>query len=53
MLALCIEACEICEAECTKHENDHCRRCARMCQETARDCRAALKVLNEEVHAEG
>jgi len=52
MLALCIEACEICETECAKHDNDHCRRCARMCQECARDCRAALKDLNAEVHAD-
>jgi hypothetical protein len=50
MLATCIEACEICEAECAKHDNAHCRRCAQMCHECARDCREALIALNEEVH---
>ena len=49
-LATCIEACEICEAECARHENDHCRRCAQMCRECADDCRLALESLNEEVH---
>ena len=50
MLATCIEACEICEAECAKHDHAHCRRCAQMCRECARDCREALIALNEEVH---
>ena len=52
MLAACIEACELCEAECAKHDNAHCRRCAQMCRECARDCREALIALNEEVHEE-
>lgn len=51
MLATCIHACEICEQECAQHDNPHCRRCAQMCQECARDCRAALESLNDEVHA--
>jgi hypothetical protein len=51
MLAICIEACERCEAECARHDHAHCRRCAQMCRECARDCRTALKELNEEVHA--
>ena len=50
MLATCIEACDICRAECEKHDTAHCRRCAQMCQECARDCREALVALNEEVH---
>lgn len=50
MLATCIAACEICEAECLKHDNPHCRRCATMCRECANDCRRALEVLNAEVH---
>ena len=50
MLAACIEACETCQAECEKHDNPHCRRCATMCSECARDCRAALETLNREVH---
>jgi hypothetical protein len=53
MLATCINACEICEAECARHDNPHCRRCAQMCRECAEDCRRALESLNDEVHAEG
>ncbi len=53
VLAVCIEACEICADECAKHDNAHCRRCERMCRETAEDCRKALADLNDEVHADG
>ena len=53
MLAACIEACETCAVECESHDHAHCKRCAEMCRECARDCRAALKDLNEEVHADG
>lgn len=49
-LAVCIKACEICEAECAKHDHAHCRRCAQMCRECADDCRAALADLDREVH---
>jgi hypothetical protein len=51
-LAVCIGACELCEAECAKHDHDHCRRCAQMCRECAEDCRAALATLNDEVDAD-
>ncbi len=53
MLAACIEACETCEAECARHDNAHCKRCAQMCRECADDCRKALADLNREVHADG
>ena len=53
VLATCIHACEICEEECARHDNAHCRRCAEMCRETADDCRKALESLNDEVHADG
>ena len=53
MLATCIEACETCAEECEKHDNAHCRRCAKMCRECAEDCRRALEQLNDEVHAGG
>ncbi len=49
MLSACVQACEICEAECAKHDNDHCRRCAQMCRECAEDCRKALDSLDVEV----
>lgn len=45
-LRACITACEQCIEECGKHDNDHCRRCAKMCRECADDC---LKALNEMV----
>ena len=43
MLQLCITACDICAEECEKHDHEHCRLCAAMCRETARDCRAAVE----------
>ena len=52
MLATCVRACELCEAECARHDTDHCRRCATMCRECADDCRAALETLNHEAHAQ-
>ena len=53
MLATCVHACEICEAECARHDNPHCHRCAQMCRECAEDCRRALETVNDEVHANG
>lgn len=50
LLATCIAACEACEAECSQHDNAHCRRCAQMCRECAEDCRKALATLNNEAH---
>jgi hypothetical protein len=50
LLATCVHACEICEAECVKHDMAHTRRCAEMCRECAEDCREALVTLNQEVH---
>ena len=45
MLQLCITACDICAEECDRHEHAHCKRCAEMCRETARDCRAAVETF--------
>jgi hypothetical protein len=44
-LEACIAICEACQAECEKHDNPHCERCARMCMECARDCRIALEAI--------
>ena len=44
-LQACIEACQICAAECDRHEHDHCKLCAQMCRECADDCRRALSTL--------
>ncbi|USI71685.1 four-helix bundle copper-binding protein [Sphingomonas morindae] len=46
MLTACIEACEICAAECDTHDHEHCRLCATMCRECAEDCRRARSTLN-------
>ncbi len=53
VLAVCIEACEICADECARHDHAHCQRCAQMCRECAEDCRQALTDLNAEVHSDG
>ena len=46
-LELCIQSCEICAAECEKHQamHAHCANCAEMCHECAQDCRKAVKSL--------
>lgn len=49
-LLVCIEACDICETECARHDHAHCVRCAQMCRECGEDCRAALADLDKEVH---
>jgi hypothetical protein len=46
MFHTCIEICEICAAECAKHDHDHCKRCAEMCRECADDCRKALATVS-------
>lgn len=41
LLKECIELCEACAAECSKHEHDHCQACAKACRECAEACKAA------------
>jgi hypothetical protein len=38
-LALCVSSCEMCAEECSKHNFDHCRKCAEVCRECAKACR--------------
>ena len=45
LLQTCAYACELCAAECERHDHAHCRRCAEMCRECARDCSEALATL--------
>ena len=45
ILQACIDLCEICAAECDRHDHAHCKRCATMCRECADDCRQALATL--------
>jgi hypothetical protein len=35
----CALICDLCAAECGKHPNDHCRRCADACRRCAEECR--------------
>ena len=42
LLEACITACRSCEEECARHDNPHCRRCAKMCRECREDCEKAL-----------
>lgn len=46
MLKACIEACQRCGAECGKHENAHCQRCALTCNACVEDCLYALSSLD-------
>jgi hypothetical protein len=41
MLELCARVCDLCAAECEKHDHEHCKLCAQMCRECAEDCRKA------------
>ena len=45
-MEVCIRACELCAAECDKHDHEHCKLCATMCRECADDCRKALPTVN-------
>lgn len=45
MLETCIKVCELCGAECARHDHAHCQLCAEMCRECAADCRAALPTV--------
>lgn len=44
-LETCLRACELCAAECERHDHEHCRLCAVMCRECAEDCRVALPTV--------
>ncbi|WP_187336354.1 four-helix bundle copper-binding protein [Novosphingopyxis iocasae] len=48
MFELCIQACEQCAEECEKHDDPHCKRCAKMCRETIEDCRKALEFMKKD-----
>jgi len=44
-LETCIMACELCAAECERHDDEYCKLCATMCRECADDCRKAVASL--------
>ncbi len=39
----CIEICRACAAECAKHDDEHCQKCAEKCQECADACQDWLQ----------
>lgn len=41
----CITACDLCAAECERHDHEHCKLCMTMCRECADDCRKALPTV--------
>lgn len=41
----CLLACELCAAECSKHQHEHCRVCADACRACAKACQDALAAL--------
>jgi len=36
---LCADICGACASECSKHDHDHCRKCAEACEHCAESCR--------------
>ncbi|WP_236059825.1 four-helix bundle copper-binding protein [Chitinophaga rhizophila] len=42
MCSICADICEACAAECSKHDNPHCRECADTCTQCAEACRKLL-----------
>lgn len=46
LLETCAKICDLCAAECERHDHEHCRLCAKMCRECADDCRAALPTID-------
>lgn len=43
VLQLCAAVCDRCAEECGKHDNSHCRDCAKACKECAEACREYIK----------
>ena len=41
-------ACEACHAHCSQHDDAHCKRCARICEEVIRDVKAALETMKRD-----
>ena len=41
-----IAAVEACHQDCSMHDDAHCKRCTRMCEEVLRDVKAALDVMD-------
>ena len=46
--AAAVIACEQCHALCSMHDDAHCKRCARMCEEVIEDVKKALHKLRHD-----
>ena len=46
--AACVIACEQCHALCSMHDDPHCKRCTRMCEEVIEDVKKALHKLRHD-----
>ncbi|MDG3581364.1 four-helix bundle copper-binding protein [Galbibacter pacificus] len=43
LINFCFFVCQQCEEECSKHEMNHCRECARICKKCAESCQEYLQ----------
>ncbi|MGB5981642.1 MAG: four-helix bundle copper-binding protein [Nonlabens sp.] len=41
-LQICIEVCDACTDECSKHDHQHCQDCAEACRKCAETCKSYL-----------
>lgn len=46
VLSACIEVCKACEAECSKHDHEHCRECADACHVCHVACEKYLNAVD-------
>lgn len=47
-LLICEEICRSCADECSKHDHDHCKRCAEACRNCAEACHANHQLINQD-----
>jgi hypothetical protein len=47
-LVLCEEICRMCGDECSKHQMDHCQRCAAACRQCAEACHAHHQPITQD-----
>jgi len=47
-LLLCEEICRMCGDECSKHQMDHCQRCAAACRQCAEACHAHHQPITQD-----
>lgn len=42
LVKYCMEICNACAQECSKHDHDHCQKCAQACRECVEACEQYL-----------